>query len=117
MPILLEIPAQKATQNEVRVAAMVACDRQGFIRFEAYDKKSPRTFTLPPGCTFPWKQFFLKLRIAWFRSANADIPPAFRLQRKIDEQLLDEIASQPEENLPQIFAALRKAGYFCALPK
>lgn len=116
MPILLEIPAQKATRNEARVAAMVACDKQGFIRFEAYDKKSPRIFILPPGSELPWKQFFLKLRIAWFRSANADIPPAFRLQRHIDEQLLNEIAAQPEENMQRIFAELRKAGYFSALP-
>jgi len=117
MPILLEIPAQEQTGNESRIAALTHCDRQGYMKFEAFDKKSPRIFTLRPGCVFPWKSFFLKLRIAWFRSANNDIPFMFRLQRKIDEQLLDEIALQPEENLPQVFAALRKAGYFCALPK
>lgn len=116
MPILLEIPAQKATGGEARIAAMVDCDKQGFIRFEAFDKKTPRIFILPPGGDFPWKQFFQKLRLAWFRSANQEIPPAFRLKKKIDETLLDEIEKQPANNLPKIFAELRKAGFFKPLP-
>ena len=44
MPILLEIPAQKATDNKTRIAFLVDCAKNGDIKLEATDNLLPRVF-------------------------------------------------------------------------
>lgn len=116
MPILLEISPQKATQEKRRIAFVKACAKNGDIQMMATDCLLPSSFTLSSRDYFPWKTFFLKLRAKWFLSAIEDIPPAFRLKKRIDEALLDEIEKRPEQDFPKIFATLRRAGFFGKLP-
>ena len=112
MPLLIEIPAQKATAYEKRIAALVECNKSGKMTFRSYDNKLPTEFYLNKEDIFPWKMFFRKLRFAWFRAKEENIPKAFLLQKRIDESLLDAIEMQNEKDIPKIFAALRRMGYF-----
>ena len=116
MPILLEIPAQKATENKTRIAFLVDCAKNGDIKLEATDHLLPRVFFLSIEDLFPWKSFFEKLKIAWFRSQKNDIPFAFQFQKRISDDILKDMEKIDENDLPKVFAQLRKNGYFKPLP-
>lgn len=116
MPILLEIPEQEATQFKKRIASLTDCAKNGDMKFKAHDGQLPGVFFLSAGDLFPWKSFFDKLKIAWFLSTNQDIPSAFQLQKRISDDILTDMDKIEERDLPKVFAALRKNGYFKQLP-
>lgn len=117
MPILLEIEPQNATGGERRVASVAKCAKSGFIELEAYDGKIPTFFRLGPGDKFPWKSFYKKLKFAWSRSANKDIPKEFRLKKTASDAILDAIETRTDEEIKELLAAMRSAGYFGKLPR
>lgn len=117
MPILLEIAPQTATGGEPRIASVSKCAGNGCLELEAHDGKIPTFFTLGPGDAFPWESFYQKLRFAWSRSANQDIPREFRLRQPVSEELLAAIGTHKGEELKTLLAAMRRAGYFGKLPK
>ena len=73
MPILLEIPAQKATENKTRIAFLVDCAQNGDIKLEATDNLLPRVFFLSIEDLFPWKSFFEKLKIAHDKAGRSQL--------------------------------------------
>ncbi len=124
MPIFLEVTYRDSLgKAEKRIAEMVACSKSGLIKMRALDYKQPGEFILTPNDKFPWRSFFLKLRVLWYLAKPQDlkkppeIPEAFRLQRRLDDSILEEMEQLPEHELPKVFAALRKAGYFKPLPE
>lgn len=117
MPILLEIEPQGATNGERRIASVSKCARSGFLELEAHDGKLPTFFILGPGDKFPWRSFYKKLRFAWGRSANQDIPKEFRLQKTASEEILSAIETHQDEEIKTLLAAMRSAGYFGKLPR
>ena len=115
--MVLVIPAQQATSNEERLAALFCCYRDGSLQLEGKDGKKPARFFLKPGDTFPWDQFLPKLLVNWQLSDYNNIPKEFIPQKRIPEFVLEGILKEPLENQLKILATLRKQGYFCSLAK
>lgn len=116
MPILIEIPEQKATSFQKRQAVLLECDKNGYMKLEGKDALRPSVFFLSAEDQFPWKSFLEKLKVAWFRSANQVIPRAFQLQKRITDDILTEMDRIEEKDIPKVLAALRKNGFFKPLP-
>lgn len=117
MPILLEIPEQKATNYQKRIASLLDCSKTGDMKLEGHDGLIPSIFFLSKDDEFPWKSFYEKLKIAWFCSTPSEIPLAFQLKRKVTDDILQDFDKITEKDIPKVFAALRKSGYFKPLPQ
>ena len=117
MQIILEIPAQPATQNESRQAALFSCFKDGSLLLDARDGKKPARFTLGPTDSFPWDSFVSKLLIAWQLADYSDVPNQFRPQKRIPQFVLEGLDLEPLENKLKVLATLRKQGFFPNLPE
>ena len=113
--MVLIIPAQPATSNEVRRAVLLSCHRDGSLLLEAKDGQKPARFFLKPGDTFPWDQFLPKLLANWQLSDYKDIPKEFIPQKRIPEFVIEGFLKESLENQLKVLATLRKQGYFPAL--
>jgi hypothetical protein len=114
--IVVVIPAQPATQNEVRQAVLFSCYRDGSLLLEGKDCKKPQRFFLSPKDTFPWDQFLQKMLVAWQLGDYQDIPHEFKPLKRIPQFVLDGFPNEPLENQLKILATLRSQGYFSSLP-
>ena len=116
MKIVVVIPAQPATFNEERQAALFCCYRDGSLLLDAKDGKKPARFILKPGDKFPWDQFLPKLLVSWQLSDYKDIPKEFKPQKRIPDFVTEGILKEPLENQLKVLATLRAQGYFPPLP-
>jgi hypothetical protein len=115
--MVLVIPAQPATSNEERQAALFCCYRDGSLLLEGKDGKKPASFYLKRDDNFPWDQFLPKLLANWQLSDYKDVPKAFIPQKRIPGFVVDGFLKEPIENQLKILATLRSQGYFPALPQ
>lgn len=115
MEIILNIPAQPATLNEERLAALSICFRDGTLLLTERDKKKPAQFYLKPTDTFPWEQFLEKLLVAWQLGDYTGVPKAFQPQKRIPQFVIDGFPAEPLPNKLKILATLRSQGYFPTL--
>ena len=113
--MVLVIPAQPATSNEVRQAVLFSCYWDGSLLLDAKDGKKPARFFLKPHDRFPWDQFLPKLLVNWQLSDYKDIPKEFKPQRRIPDFIIDGILKEPLEIQLKILATLRSQGYFPSL--
>ncbi|WP_407457925.1 hypothetical protein [Fibrobacter sp.] len=116
MQMVLVIPAQPATSNEERRAALFCCYKDGSLLLEEKDGKKPARFFLNRGDTFPWDQFLPKLLANWQLSDYKDVPKAFVPQKRIPEFVIEGFLKEHLENQLKILATLRSQGFFSALP-
>ena len=112
MKIVVVIPAQPATSNEERQAALSSCYRDGSLLLEAKDGKKPARFTLKPGDLFPWDQFIPKMLVNWQLSEFRDVPREFRPQKRIPDFVLEGLPKESIANQLKVLATLRAQGYF-----
>lgn len=117
MELILEIAPQKATNLKKRLAVLEQCFQDGSLLLNARDGKKPAQFTLTPEDDFPWEAFFKKLRVLWWASSHESIPYAFRLQKRVSEELLNQMDFLKGQDLLKALAALRANKYFPPLPK
>ncbi|HOG68166.1 MAG TPA: hypothetical protein PLT31_02770 [Fibrobacteraceae bacterium] len=117
MEIVLEIAPQKATHLKKRLAVLEQYFRDGSLLLSARDGEKPAQFILHSKDSFPWLAFFKKLRVFWWASSHQAIPYAFRLQKRVPEELLAELDLLSEPELLDALAALRANKYFPPLPK
>ncbi len=115
--MVLVIPAQPATSNEERQAALFCCYKDGSLLLEEKDGKKPARFFLKRGDIFPWDQFLPKLLANWQLSDYKDVPKAFIPQKRIPEFIIEGFLKESLENQLKILATLRSQGYFPALPQ
>lgn len=116
MKIVLVIPAQPATQNQERQAALLSCFRDGSLLLEGKDGLKPAQFFMSIKDNFPWGDFLQKMLVAWQLSDYDGVPKEFRPQKRIPQFVLDGILNEPQENQLKILATLRQQGYFSNLP-
>lgn len=116
MDVIIKIPAQPATSNEERLAALSLCFRDGSLLLTGRDAKKPAQFTLKPADNFPWGVFLDKLLVAWQLGDYSDIPLAFRPQKRIPQFVIDGFPNESVPNRLKILATLRSQGYFLPLP-
>ena len=114
--LILDIPAQPATQNKERHAALFSRFKDGTLLLDARDGLKPARFYLTPADTFPWDGFIAKMLIAWQLGDFTDIPPQFRPQKRIPQFVIDGLPAETTQNKLKILATLRAQGYFTALP-
>ena len=112
MQLILEIPAQEATGNRVRHAALFSCNKEGTLTLDARDGEKPPRFTLASGDNFPWDTFIGKLLIAWQIGDYDDIPPQFKPTKRIPSFVTDGLADETTANKLKILSTLRRQGYF-----
>lgn len=117
MQLIIEIPSQPATRNEIRQAALFSCFKDGTLLLDARDQKKPARFYLSAKDIFPWDLFISKLIIAWQLGDYSDVPQQFRPQKRLPQFVLDEIENESLSDKLKILATLRKQGYFPALPE
>lgn len=117
MEIVLEIAPQKATHLKKRLAVLEQCFQDGSLLLSARDGEKPAQFMLKSTDSFPWLALFKKLRVFWWTSSHQNIPYAFRLQRRVPEELLTEMDFLREPELLNALATLRANKYFPPLPK
>ena len=117
MQLVLEIPAQEATQGVQRQGSVFSCHRDGSLVIEARDGLKPARFALTSTDTFPWEQFLQKLLIAWQLGDMEDVPAAFRPKKRLPDFVLEGFAQEPKDNQLKILSTLRKQGYFPALSR
>ena len=116
MDIIVKIPAQPATSNEERLAALSYCFRDGSLLLTERDKKKPAQFTLKPTDVFPWGDYLEKLLVAWQLGDYKDIPLAFQPQKRIPQFVIDAFPAESVQNRLKALATLRSQGYFLPLP-
>jgi hypothetical protein len=116
LQLVLNIPAQPATQMKERQAALFACYKDGTLLLDARDYHKPSRFYLSTKDTFPWEQFLEKMLCAWQLGDYSDVPPQFRPCKRIPQFVLDGFPAEPLANKLKILAALRTQGFFPALP-
>lgn len=117
MEIVLEIEPQKATQFVKRHAVISQCFQDGTLVLEARDALKPAQVLLKKHDVFPWISFFKRLKVAWWLSNSTAIPYAFRLQKRLPEDLLLKMDKLSPKDLLHVFATLRQEGFFPPLPK
>lgn len=115
MQLILEIPAQKATNNERRKAAVLACYKDGSLLLDARDNLKPARFTMFPTDDFPWTQFIAKLLAAWQLCDYSDVPEAFKPIKQIPTFVIEGLPNEPVPQQLKILATLRTQGYFAPL--
>lgn len=117
MEIILQIPAQRATQNVPRQMTVVGIDFQNGILAEARDEKLPGTLRFTKDDDFPWAQFLQKLDVLWQLSQNANIPPAFRLRKKLPAEISENIPALNSRDSLRLLEALGSLGFIAAFSK
>ena len=115
MQLILDIPAQNATGNERRKAAVIACYKDGSLLLDARDNLKPVRFALAPTDIFPWTEFIEKLLAAWQLSDYSDVPEAFKPVKQIPTFVIEGILGEPIPQQLKILATLRSQGYFAPL--
>lgn len=115
MQLILEIPAQKATNDTLRKAAVRACYKDGSLLLDARDNLKPATFTLFPSDNFPWTQFIEKLLAAWQLCDYSDVPEAFKPIKQIPAFVIEGLPREPVPQQLKVLATLRSQGYFAPL--
>ena len=115
MQLILDIPAQKATDNAPRKAAVLACYKDGSLLLDARDNLKPARFTLTSADNFPWALFIEKLLAAWQLSDYSDVPEAFKPIKQIPTFVIEGLPSEPVPQQLKVLATLRPHGYFAPL--
>ena len=115
MQLILNIPAQRATEGAQRKAAVLACFKDGSLLLDARDNLKPARFTMRPTDNFPWPEFIEKLLAAWQLCDYSDVPEAFKPIRQIPAFVIEGILSEPVPQQLKILATLRSQGYFAPL--
>ena len=115
MQLILNIPAQKATEGASRKAAVIACYKDGSLLLDARDNLKPARFTMLPSDNFPWTEFIEKLLAAWQLCDYSDVPEAFKPIRQIPTFVIEGLPSEPVSQQLKVLATLRSQGYFAPL--
>ena len=115
MQLILNIPAQEATKNAARMAAVIACYKDGSILLDARDNLKPARFTIHPCDNFPWTDFIEKLLAAWQLCDYSDVPEAFKPIKQIPTFVIEGLPNEPVSQQLKVLAALRSQGYFAPL--
>lgn len=113
--MILIIPAQPATFNEVRQAVLFCCYKDGSILLKATDNKKPARFVLKKCDIFPWEQFLPKLIVNWKLSDYTNVPKEFIPQKRIPDFITENLLNEPINSQLKILATLRQKGYFLPL--
>lgn len=117
MEIILQIPAQRATQNIPRQMTVTGIDFQNGVLAEARDAKLPGTLRFTEHDDFPWDQFLQKLAVLWQLSQNGNIPPAFRLKKKLPTGISENIPSLTSRDSLRLLEKLGALGFISAFSK
>jgi hypothetical protein len=115
LQLILNIPAQKATEGASRKAAVIACYKDGSLLLDARDNLKPARFTMLPSDNFPWTEFIEKLLAAWQLCDYSDVPEAFKPIRQIPTFVIEGLPSEPVSQQLKVLATLRSQGYFAPL--
>lgn len=115
MQLILNIPAQNATENKPRKAAVLACYKDGSLLLDARDNLKPARFTMRPSDNFPWTEFIEKLLAAWQLCDYSDVPEAFKPIKQIPPFVIEGLPSEPVPQQLKVLATLRSQGYFTPL--
>lgn len=116
MQLILDIPAQPATNNEKRQAALYLCFKEGSLLLDARDNLKPARILLKPTDKFPWSEFLEKLFAAWQLGDYEDVPPPFKPQKQIPTFVIEDFFKEKLAQQLKILAVLRTQGYFPPLP-
>ncbi len=117
MEIILQIPAQAATQNVPRQMIVVGIDFQGAIIAEARDAKLPAMIRFTEKDRFPWDQFLQKVSVLWTLSRPNSIPKAFRLKKRLPERITESIPHLDAQDALTLFKALGSQDFISAFSK
>ncbi len=117
MEIVLQIPAQTATQNVPRQMTVCGIDFQGAIIAEARDAKLPATIRFTEKDRFPWDQFLQKVSVLWTLSRSNSIPKAFRLKKRLPESVTEDIPLLNAQDALTLFKSLGSQGFISACSK
>lgn len=117
MEIVLQIPAQPATEGVPRQMVLVEIDFQNGVIVEARDAKHPARIRFVKGDIFPWDQFLQKLAVYWQLSRNDAIPRKFRLKKKLPQELNDWIPKLTSKESLTVLKQLNDAGFITAFNK
>ena len=112
MQLILNIPAQKATEGASRKAAVIACYKDGSLLLDARDNLKPARFTMFPSDNFPWTEFIEKLLAAWQLCDYSDVPEAFKPIKQIPTFVIEGLPNEPVPQQLKVLATLRSQGYF-----
>ena len=115
MQLILNIPAQKATNDMRRNAAVLACYKDGSLLLDARDNLKPARFTMQPTDNFPWSEFIEKLLAAWQLCDYCDVPEAFKPIKQIPPFVIEGLPKEPVSQQLKVLATLRSQGYFAPL--
>ena len=115
MQLILNIPAQKATDGASRKAAVIACYKDGSLLLDARDNLKPARFTMHPSDNFPWTEFIEKLLAAWQLCDYSDVPEAFKPIKQIPAFVIEGLPREPVPQQLKVLASLRTQGYFATL--
>ena len=115
MQLILNIPAQKATDGASRKAAVIACYKDGSLLLDARDNLKPARFTMHPSDIFPWTEFIEKLLAAWQLCDYSDVPEAFKPIKQIPPFVIEGLPREPVPQQLKVLASLRTQGYFAPL--
>lgn len=112
--IILQIPAQPATNNIPRQMTLVEIDIQHKVVAEARDFQIPSRIRFGKGDKFPWDQFLQRLSVLWFLSRNESIPRGFRLLKPLPTELSELIPKLSSKESLDVLRRLDTAGYIRA---
>ena len=115
MQLILNIPAQSATGNTPRKAAVFACYKDGSLQLDARDNLKPARFTMQPSDNFPWTEFIENMLAAWQLCDYSDVPEAFKPIKQIPTFVIEGLPSEPVPQQLKVLATLRSQGYFAPL--
>jgi hypothetical protein len=115
LQLILDIPAQNATDGKPRKAAVLACYKDGSLLIDARDNLKPARFILHPNDNFPWTEFIEKLLAAWQLCDYSDVPDAFKPIKQIPPFVIEGLPREPVPQQLKVLAALRTQGYFAPL--
>jgi hypothetical protein len=115
LQLILNIPAQKATDGASRKAAVIACYKDGSLLLDARDNLKPARFTMYPSDNFPWTEFIEKLLAAWQLCDYSDVPEAFKPIKQIPAFVIEGLPREPVPQQLKVLASLRSQGYFATL--
>ncbi len=117
MEIILQIPAQAATQGVPRQMTVSGIDFQGAVIAEARDAQLPATLRFTEKDNFPWDQFLQQLSVFWTLSREFSIPKAFRLGKRLPESVTASIPHLDRKDALALVKALGAAGFISAFSK
>lgn len=117
MEIILQIPAQAATQNVPRQMTVCGTDFQNAVIAEARDAKLPAIIRFTEKDSFPWDQFLQKLSVLWTLSRPRSIPKQFRLKKRLPDCVTENIPRLDAQGALALFKALGSHGFIAAFSK